>query len=332
MILMRKLFLSVSFAAICVSAAYSDLKVNDNLSLTGFIDMSYTSVDEETKETNDTAKIDQIEIDFLFSFGEKFSAQVDLEAQDSGANQSEGDLDLDIEQAFINYQITSGLSVKAGRFLSYSGWETEEPTGLFQYSGTGYAGTFYGYYQDGASLMYSTEVFDLGVSLVDDVYGSPAGGSGNVNDLGVELMAAVRPVEGLTLKAFYSTDKGNGGTFETEDKINVWASYGIGGLTLAAEYNTADNLGGTKDAEADGYLLMANYAWSQFGVTLRYHAWEQENAAGATVRDTTGITIAPSYAATDYLTFVLEYKTEDEEATTAFNDKDSLAFEALVVF
>ncbi len=83
----------------------------------------------------------------------------------------EDNQELDVEQAFINYALSDNLSLKAGRFLSYSGWETEEPTGLFQYSGTGYAGYFYGGYQQGVSGLYTGDGYAVAVSVVNDLGG-----------------------------------------------------------------------------------------------------------------------------------------------------------------
>lgn len=326
MISLRKFFLSTLLSVFMLAHVYAEIKVNENLSITGFIDMSYVYNDEDNAGSTDTANFDQFELDFMFNFTDKFSGQVDLEASNDSNTSNDGDKEVDIEQAYIVYDFGSGFSMKAGRFLSYSGWETEEPTGLYQYSGTGYAPTFYGYYQDGLSVKYSSTYFDFGISAVDEVF---VGGSGNANDIGIEIMGAVKPTESITIKAFYMTDKGHGGTFEDEEKINIWASYAIGGFTFAAEYNMADDLGGVKDQEADGYLLMGNYAWDRFGLTLRYSAYEIENA-GTTTKDNEAITIAPSMIVNDYLSLILEYRTDDNNGFS--NDTDQIALEALVVF
>ena len=84
-------------------------------------------------------------------------------------NIKNGDEGVDLEQAFITYAYSDNFSVKAGRFLSYTGWETEEPTGLYQYSGTGYAPYFYGYYQQGISGLYSSDKFAVAVSIINDL-------------------------------------------------------------------------------------------------------------------------------------------------------------------
>lgn len=282
----------------------------DKLSVSGFIDMSYVYSDPDGASSTSVSGIDQVEIDLSYDFGNKLTATVDIEYQ----NSTEG---VDLEQAFINYAVTDNFSVKAGRFLSYTGWETEEPTGLFQYSGTGYAKYFYGYYQQGISGLYSGDGFAVAVSVVNDLAGPQSIDSENP---GIETMVALMPTDEITIKGFYSKD----GDVEL---VNAWASYSKDALTLAAEYNIAED-SAFVGSDVSGYLLMANYAFENFALTLRYHDWEVEDAAGAMFEDASGITISPSFSVNDNLLIVFEYRMEE------INDADvnTLAVEALVTF
>jgi hypothetical protein len=281
------------------------------LSISGFIDMSYYATDTDGGETTHDSGIDQVEINVSYDFGNKLAAYVDVEYQ----NADEG---VDIEQAFITYAVSDNFSVKAGRFLSYTGWETEEPTGLFQYSGTGYAKYFYGYYQQGVSGLYSGDGFALAVSVVNDLAGPQSTDSEHP---GIETMVALMPTDEITIKGFYSKD----GDVEL---INTWASYSKDALTLAAEYNTAED-SAFVGSDASGFLVMANYAFTdKIGLTLRYNDWDIEDATGATFEDATGITISPSYTVNDNLIMVFEYRMDE------VNDVDinSFAVEALITF
>ena len=190
---------------------------SDNLSVSGFIDMSYLSIDVDGAGSTHDSGIDQVELNFGYDFGNKLTATVDVEYQ----NAAEG---VDVEQAFISYAISDNLSIKAGRFLSYSGWETEEPTGLFQYSGTGYAQYFYGYYQQGVSALYSGDKFAVAVSVVNDLAGPQ---STDTEHPGIETMVAFMPTENFTVKGFYS---GDGDT----KMSNSWAADSADAFTLAA--------------------------------------------------------------------------------------------------
>ncbi len=298
-------------------AQASDSVLSDKLSIGGFIDMSYYASDTDGGSSTHDAGIDQVEINVGYDFGNKLTAAVDIEYQDQ-SDDLEDNQEVDIEQAFINYAISDSVSIKAGRFLSYSGWETEEPTGLFQYSGTGYGGIFYGGYQQGVSALYSGDGFSAAVSIVNDL-----GGEGtDTEHPAVETMVAFMPSDSITIKGFYSKD----GDVEL---LNTWASYSVDSLTLAAEYNTAED-SMFVGSDASGYLLMANYGFSNdWGFTVRYHDYEVEDAAGATFVEQSAITLSPSYVVNDNLLMVFEYRMNDNGAGA---DVDELAIEALVTF
>ncbi|MDN4502718.1 porin [Alteromonadaceae bacterium BrNp21-10] len=292
-----------------VSTASAD-EATTGLSYSGFIDMSYLSVDVDGAGSSHDSGIDQVEIDLSYDFGNKLKAFVDVEYQ----NAAEG---VDVEQAYITYAVSDNLSIKAGRFLSYSGWETEEPTGLFQYSGAGYAQYFYGYYQQGVSALYSGDKFAVALSVVNDLAGPQ---STDTEQPGFETMVALMPTENFTIKGFYSKD---GDT----TLINTWAAYSADALTLAVEYNTADD-SAFVGSEASGYLLMANYTFESFGLTVRYHDYEVEDSMGASFEDASGITISPSFSVNDNLLMVFEYRMDEINDV----DVDYLAVEALITF
>ena len=296
--------------ALLLSLGTASAQADDKLSVSGFIDMSYLAIDVDGGESTHDSGLDQVELNLGYDFGNKLTASVDIEYQ----NAAEG---VDLEQAFISYAVSDNFSVKAGRFLSYSGWETEEPTGLFQYSGAGYAPYFYGYYQQGVSGIYTGEGYALAISVVNDLAGPQSTDSEHP---GIETMVALMPTDDITIKGFYSKD----GDVEL---INTWASYSTGALTLAAEYNTAEDSVFT-GSDASGYLVMANYAFEDFALTLRYNNWEIKEASGDIYEDATGFTISPSFSVNDNLLMVFEYRLDE------INDVDvnSFAIEALITF
>lgn len=321
----KRTALSIAVALATVTAAPAvnagDFKLTENLAVTGFIDMSWTYADPDGGESSQSFGLDQFEIDFLYTFDDKLTAQVDLEYQDNGTGE-----EVDVEQAFINYALADGFNVKAGRFLSYSGWETEEPTGLFQYSGTGYAKYFYGGYQQGISTNYTGSGFAVALSVVNTL-GDLEGEAKDPSSPAIETMLALMPTDDITIKGFYSVDNISG-TDESVKMMNVWAMYTLGDLTLAAEYNDSENTAGI-GTEASGYLAMANYAMGSAGITVRYHDYEVENAAGTVIDDGSAITISPSYAVSDNLLMVFEYRMDESDIN---GDSDSIAVEALVTF
>ena len=313
-----KAFLATAIASIaCVPAVHAEdeFKLSEGLTITGFLDMSFTYADPEFGESVETSGVDQFEIDFLYDFGEGLTAQVDIEYQDDEAS---------MEQAFLVYKASDEFSIKAGRFLSYSGWETEEPTGLYQFSGTGYGGLFYGGYQQGVSALYSTDTFDVALSLVNDLAGGAD--SDSSDEMATEFMLVVKPTEAITIKGFYMSDTDEV-TGNDIDILNIWGSYSAGGLTLALEYGDGDYT----TSEADGYLAMANYAWDKFGFTVRYHDYEIE-AEGATFFENSALTLAPSIAVSSNLSLIFEYRLDEFTVDGVSVDVDTFAAEALLTF
>jgi hypothetical protein len=316
---LRKSLIAGAVAAVTAGvapSAFADIELGEGLSVTGFVDMSFVAFDPDGGPSSETFGIDQVETDFKYAGSNGFSAQVDIEYGESSAGDPDDDTTF-VEQAFITKQFNDQFSVKFGRFLSYSGWETEEPTGLFQYSGVGYAPLFYGYYQQGISAYYDGEMFDV----MGTVYNSAFDPIERESDaLGYEVGAALTPVEGLTAKAFYIVNNYDG-TSEKDEIINAWVSYATMGWTFAAEYNTAEYATG---AEADGFLLMANYARGPWGITGRYHDFGVDGGG-----DVKGFTISPSYKAGSNLLFVAEFRTDD---FSPGGDTSQIALEALFTF
>lgn len=308
-----------------IPVAQADVELGKGFSAGGFIDMSYSNVDPDAGDSTESIGIDQVEVDFKFTGTNGVSAQVDIEY---GEGFDGSDDETFVEQAFVTKAFTEAFSVKVGRFLSYSGWETEEPTGLFQYSGAGYAKYFYGFYQNGASAFYNGGAFAVMGSVVTSPFNPNDRNNveGVDDEMGYEVGLALMPMEGLTAKAFYMADQ------DTDtDVVNVWASYAASGFTFAAEYNTVEY--GTKsavvDGDGDGYLVMANYATGPYGFTVRYHDFEIETEAGATFDDGSALTLAPSYKVGDNLLLVLEYRMDESDTN---GDSDTIALEALFTF
>lgn len=308
-----------------IPVAHAEIELGNGFSVTGFLDMSatHTSYDADGVPGVQSIGIDQFETDFKFAGSSGISAQVDIEYGEGF--ESTGDTTF-VEQAFVTKAFTDEFSLKLGRFLSYSGWEAEEPTGLMQYSGTGYAKYFYGYYQNGVSAYYGGSKFALMGSAVTSAFdptdrNNTPDGVDEDDKMGYEAGFALMPVEGLTWKAFYITD----GDTDT-DIINTWVSYAAAGFTFAGEYNKADYADGV---DGDGFLLMANYATGPVGITLRYHDFEIEDAAGATLDEGSAITVSPSYKLGDNLLLVAEYRMDKSDIN---GDSDAVALEALFTF
>jgi hypothetical protein len=312
----KKNLIAGAIAAGLAPAAYADIELGSGLSVTGFLDMSYSNTDVDgSSGTERYFGIDQFEVDFLYAGSNGVSAQVDIEYGQSNAD-GIGDDETFVEQAFITKAFNDKFSVKAGRFLSYQGFESEEPTGLYQYSIVGYQSYFYGWYQQGVSAYYDGETVDFMASVVNSAFDPTDYGS----DPDVELGVAFSPTENFTAKLFYNDE-------DEDDVIDFWAMYTVGSMTFGAEFITRDYGAG---GDGDGQLLMANYAADNFGFTVRYGAYEITDAMGVTTVETDSITLAPSYTIGDNLLLVAEYRMDTDDISDV--DTNTFALEALFMF
>ena len=294
MIDMKKLPLALTVLGLGATASFAEIKVNDNFSTSGFVDMSVVGMSPDTGDATLNGSLDQYEMDFMYKFG-FFSARADI---NSGSGAASG---LSTEQAFITAALTNELSLGMGRFLSSSGFEAAEPTGLYQYSISKTTGGVYGGYQNGVNVAYASPKFGVYGAVVTDLWLS--GETELMNTPGFEAQVSVMPVEGVTIKAaqlwqVYDKDA-NPTADESQGLTNIWASYAKGPITVAAEFNlleswkvgTADTLSGM------GWIAMANYKITdKFAVTARYSALTIDDEVDATDDMDSEVTLSPSFA------------------------------------
>jgi hypothetical protein len=312
----RKLPLVLTVMGLGAVAANADIKLNDNLTTTGFIDMSLNGYTPDKGPAALNASLDQYELDFLYKYG-NVSARADVNGMPSsdpvpgkppGSNAS-----VWVEQAYVTGTM-GALAVSAGRFLSSSGWEAAEPTGMYQYSYS--KNLFYGYYQNGLNLSYSQPKFALYGAVVSDLWNPQE------YDLkktpGFEGQVALMPVEGVTAKVTYlyqMFDKDASGK-DDQQLLNAWASYAKGPLTVAGEYSLMldwntfspanDSAKSKLDDTGNGWLVMANYKFTPVvAATVRYSG----NKFSKLDQDTE-VTLAPSFQASPNWLLVAEGKYE----------------------
>lgn len=287
--------------ALTAGAATAEIKLNDNFAMSGFLDMSAISDDGTLGMA-----LDQAEIDFMFNFDNGLSLRADLQGNPNTSTA--------LEQAFMSYDMGDGLSITMGKFLSSSGWEAAEPTGLYQYSTS--ATLVYGGYQHGAALSYSKEKFGLYGAVVSSVWD---GTDTSAEEIGFEAQLTLMPVEAVTAKAAFLYE--DFGAFSTS-LINAWASYGMGPLLLAGEINLLSNWQADGN-DGTGFLAMANYGISEkIGVTGRFSSLDTD--AAGTVSE---FTVSPSYMVNENWLIVTEAKFMSNGSDTSH-----FAIESLLTF
>ena len=313
---MNKLLkLSLAGLFLATSALQGQIEINENLSITGFLDMSAVETDSEpNNNSNSTFNLDQVEIDFLLNFDE-LSGQIDLNYL--GGNDDK----FDLEQAFMRYDLGDGSDVEAGKFLSYMGFETFEPTGLYQYS--------YAYdirnaipgHHNGVRYNYNDDFLSPGLGLLDSVYDP----DGSIQDSGhgIEAKIAITPLEGWTIFLGFAKDSMEGAS-QDKDLINFWTSYETGNVTWALEFNNYDF--GPTDVGSQ-FLVMANLGLTETaGITFRVSEDDQDFKGGDTA---TKLTVSPNLSINDNLGVLFELSQTDygTEGTVT-----SAAFETIFTF
>ncbi len=300
-------------------ASASAVKINNNLSINGFIDGSYYSEDNQADQTDDAnIGLDEVELNFLVNAG-NISGELHIDSEDDT-----NDTGLDIEQVHFTYSFGNGASVQVGRFGSALGLEREDPAGLYTFSrayGNDFdLGNVDANVVEGARLSYGTGDFSGSLALFNNI-GQVEDNNGTKNDLDYELALSYTGIDNLVLGAGFITKRPSGDDNNTE----VWtvnAAYTLNKLLIAGEYTNSEE--GAEDVSA--YMILADYDVNdKLGVAVRYSNWETDSNGDESDK----LTFAPNYAITDNLGAIIEFSAEEDADG---NEIDSFAVELTYTF
>jgi hypothetical protein len=305
-------------ATLGMVASASAVKVNNNLSISGFIDGSYAVQETDTAKTQ-ALEVDEVEINFNVNVG-NVSGLVALDSALDGADAS----DYGIEQAHFSYNINDAVSVTFGRYGSALGFEREDPAGLYTFSRAYSAGSGFNFGDidsvgavDGLTVAYAADSYSIAVSLENQI------GAEHLlegNDLDFEISFTYSGIAGVNIGGGFFIDNEATAGAET-DAVNLHVSRQFGKLLLAGEYSELDKNG----ADRDAYLVLADYDVNdKLGVALRLSSEEKDANAG----DYDKLTIAPNYAITESLGAILEYSDVDNAGA----DSEEYAVELTYTF
>ena len=311
----NKIAIASAFIA-ASSFSFAEIALTENISVEGFVDMSYSHSDADNgaqgagNESDNSFGIDQVEIDWLFSFG-NVSAQVDLEYEELNGGTN-------VEQAFVNYSLANGDVVTAGRYATMLGFEALEPTGMYQFSGAytvqGNLLTAARDYVQGVKYTRTSATTFFGISLQDQSFGNDGDRLGGDNDAqqGIDSSYAVEVAGSMDLGNGFTVFAG--GAFENAESgdnqlLNAYVTYETGAWLFAAELNLEDNESnnaGNADIDVTSYLLMANYAYSDVASVTGRVSSVDVDIDGNEVLDGTKLTLAHNYAFSDNLALCAE--------------------------
>jgi len=325
----NKIAIASAFLA-ASSFSMGEIVVNDFLSFEGFVDSSYSHTDRDSDlgdNSENSFQVDQVEISWLFNF-DAVTAQIDLEYEDGDDGEEDG-----VEQAFVNFALSNGDVITAGRYASMLGFEAYEPTGLYQYS-TAYAGTPLQGYAQGVKYTRESDTSFFGISIQDEAFNNGANSLGGNED-----------VDGsYAVEVAYAQDLGNGfaafigAAYEDADDlgdshiINAYVTYETGAWLFAAEVNSFESdLTTTGDQELLSGLLMANYAYNDTASVTARVSIEDLDDDGDDF-EIVKYTLAHNKALADNLALIAEISFGDGDTDIGDSDVTEFAVELLFTF
>jgi hypothetical protein len=341
-------------ATLGMVASASAVKINNNLSINGFIDGSWTDRNEDHltgAASNDSqdVSVDEVELNFVVNAGNVSG----LVAIDTDINNRAAGNNIGVEQAHFTYTFENGLSTTFGRYGSKLGLEREDPAGLYTFSrayGDGGAagaaeannyGDVDNVFFDGIAFGYTYGNFELGLSLdqsVEDNLESQGEG------LNYEVSVSYNGFDNLVVNAGWRAQDagvGDGAIVPADqsldtDHINVNAAYTLGKALIAFEWQEESNdrttAGAKGDVEAAQFIIDYDFT-DKIGAAFRYST-EDKDTDERSGLEISKITIAPNYAITDSLGLIVEYTTADVDvvAGQASDDYDFVAAELTFTF
>jgi hypothetical protein len=196
--------------------------------------------------------------------------------------------DADLLDAYVTFDAGSGLTITAGNFLSYMGYEAFDAINMAQisYANGGLLGGPVPAYHTGLKVDYVTGNHGLGAAVVDSIYGSTLfNGDGDYTKKGLEAYYTYKGIKDTQIWLGGLQDNDNGGAV-----YDLWVSYALSKTdSIGAEYLVK---------ESDGYNWLLAYTKgidSKLSVTARLSGEDSSVADAKFVK----YTLSPSYAFTD---------------------------------
>lgn len=310
------------------ASAYADIKLNDNFMINGYAAGSYEytkwkgadATDSLFNGTNDTPSADAVKMALNMTFkpvtGVISLYYIPNYPTNKATNQ------LTVLDAYVTYDAGQGVTITAGKFLSWMGYEAFDTVNMAQITyGAPTVGGLAAIpaYHTGIKAEFSNAEWGSGVAVVDSVY-SPYGydrGDGElIHNAGFEAYLTYKGVKDFTLWGGLVYD--TAGNFEPHSiwMLDVWAQYAVNKqITVAGEVTYTDKgtyqVGSGEDAfwvtpKGWDYLLYFNYAFDdKTSLVLRFSGENPES--NAMLPKYQQYTVGPSYAVTANLTVRAEY-------------------------
>ncbi|MXZ73895.1 MAG: outer membrane beta-barrel protein [Gemmatimonadetes bacterium] len=321
----------------------NDSAVSGLVEISGFVDASYTY---SNLDDSNTFGLDQVEVDLSRNLGDIGSLRADLEWVSDG----EGGFTLDAEQGYVTLDLGMGRgegnypTLTFGKFNAPIGFELLDAPDMYQYS---HALVFdMGLPTNLTGAMLS---MDLGGGI-DVVVHLTNGWDQNVDVntnkmIGGRLGYSHEELGGIGFSAMRGDEEGLVGNLTVYDFDLTLTP--TPGLIIGGEYNNGKTELDQVDVENswNGFMVMAHYSLNDvMGLTGRYDRFNREISQVAARRsgaqdhprslDLTqqALTIAPTFALTDGLGFLMELRRDFSDEAIFYNSESGKSEESMVNF
>ena len=290
---------TASLLALAATAS-ADVKINDNLSLSGYASAAGTITDttpstspKDTLFNSGKGNLDSAVVAANGKY-QDFTGKVSLLYVPNKGTAADSSGVLDAYLAYTQGEIT----VTAGKFLSYMGYESFYASNMNQLTYGSTIADIAGYHT-GAKIDYTTKTFGAGVAVVDSEFPATGfnRGDGNYKHVGSEAYVTYTGIDKLTLWegiGYGDQDPVGAKVFYNDFVNDLWASYALNAkTTVAAEWTYAD-IGTVKN---NGWLTFAQYTFTdKFSGIARVSGIKKDGSSAGT-----NFTLAPSYKLTSNL-------------------------------
>lgn len=284
-----------ALSLVAATSSFADIKINDNISLGGYVVGLVDSKSVDESETTSSMDLQATKLLTKVNFA-PVSGVVSLY---SGADNAVSVLD-----AYFTYDYGAGTSLTAGKFLSWLGYEAFDATNMMtlSYAWTADAiGALPGIpgYHSGVKVEFGSESYAAGFALLDsndsNFFTDVKKGDGDLdNGAGLEGYYTYKGKE-LTVfvGAAYNSAEADGSSYYADPAFygfksysgDIWVQYVTGSVTLAAEfslYKASFDLTGADDLKTYFAGIWAKYAASEKISYVGRIALGETNNFGAT--------------------------------------------------
>lgn len=321
---LRHTLTGIAALAAC-SSAFADIKINDNLSTSGYVVGSYQITDPTPGTSVDKFDLDAAKM--LFTYSLKQTTGVISVYHAPGAPENLAVLD-----AYASYDAGNGITITGGKFLSNLGYEAFDAVNMTQisYANGKFLAPIPGYHT-GVKLDFSDKEQAFGVALLDSVYSGSyyLKGDGELkHNAGFEGYYVYKAVKDLTLwSGFAYETKGN--VVHKDNSIltlDFWASYqATKDVSLGAEYAHKD--GGTGD-KGYNWLAYLGYSFTD-KISTAFRVSGEDMTSGPSF---TKYTVSPAYKVTESLTVRAEVSQVEYKNYAAADRETFFGVQALFKF